>query len=158
MSDKCEFCEADAVAPEVTDLFSGVSLCLEHMIHAAVDETIIAFKEVAGVPDWMIDKVRPALPAWIDGLNSYGQVVAKTTVAETILKSAGKPELGTMAVCVKCGQEVVYKLDFDDALGKLAPASWWALVDPDGDEDPFLCRPRGGALTMHSVDPGVEQS
>lgn len=73
-------------------------------------------------------------------------------------KSAGKPELGTMAVCVKCNQEVVYKVDFCD-VDKEVELSWWALVDPDGDEDPFLCRPVGPApLMMHSVDLGVEQS
>src|SRR4051812_16336633 len=65
----------------------------------------------------------------------------------------GKPELGTMAVCVKCNQEVVYKVDLVDESRTL---SWWALVDPDGDEDPFLCRPVNSPLTMHSVDPGVE--
>jgi hypothetical protein len=82
-----------------------------------------------------------------------------TTQAENVLKSAGKPELGTMAVCVKCGQEVVFKVDFDDGPLSVNTLAWWALVDPDGDEDPFLCRPRGGgALTMHSADPGVEQS
>jgi hypothetical protein len=71
-------------------------------------------------------------------------------------QDAGLPALGTMAVCVKCGQEVVYKVDLSDDKDTL---SWWALVDPDGDEDPFLCRPRGGgALTMHSADSGVEQS
>jgi hypothetical protein len=82
-----------------------------------------------------------------------------TTQAESVLESAGKPELGTMAVCVKCGQEVVFKIDFDDGPLSVNTLAWWALVDPDGDDDPFLCRPVGGApLTMHSADPGVEQS
>jgi hypothetical protein len=85
--------------------------------------------------------------------------IAQESVAPVAPKSAGKPELGTMAVCVKCGQEVVFKVDFDDGILSPNTLSWWALVDPDGDEDPFLCRPRGGgALTMHSADPGVEQS
>jgi hypothetical protein len=104
--------------------------------------------------------VQRIVDAW-DGGDLAGAVrdaaaLLKEPIAPVAPQSAGKPELGTMAVCVKCGQEVVYKIDLIDESRTL---SWWALVDPDGDEDPFLCRPVGPApLTMHSVDPGVEQS
>jgi hypothetical protein len=90
--------------------------------------------------------VQRIVDAW-DGGDLAGAVrdaaaLLKEPIAPVAPQSAGKPELGTMAVCVKCGQEVVYKIDLIDESRTL---SWWALVDPDGDEDPFLRRLRSGS-------------